>query len=58
MLVMYTSINNITEASVVQYLYDFINLWQLVLSYPHKGLIVRGTFESNLSENPRNSNLD
>lgn len=51
MLVMYRAINHITKASLAPYLYDFANLWQLVLSHPHKGFIVRGTFESNLPEN-------
>lgn len=51
MLVTYRAKNDITKASLAPYLYDFANLWQLVLSHPHKGFIVRGTFESNLPGN-------
>lgn len=50
MLVTYRAINGVTKASLAPHLYDFANLWQLVLSHPHKGFIVRGTFESNLPE--------
>ena len=33
------------------YLYDFICLWQLDLSNPNKGFIIRRTLESHLQEN-------
>lgn len=36
---------------ILLYLDDLINLWQLVLSDPNKGFIVRRTLESNLQVN-------
>lgn len=42
--------SNITHVSVLLHLYGFIYLRQLFLSDPHKGLIIRSTFEPDLHD--------
>lgn len=45
------------DASLALYLYNFICLWQLILSDPNKGFIIGRTLESHLWENnPMRSN--